>query len=57
MTLNLIELAKAAAQLRNRSSLDALKRLYAIEREYIRRIEQQQEVCFGKEAGSHTAGH
>ena len=41
--LNLIELAHEAAQLKNRSSQTALRRLLAIDREYIRRIEQEQQ--------------
>jgi hypothetical protein len=44
MTRNLIDLAQEAGRLRNRSSIYVLRRLYAIEREYVRRIEQQQEV-------------
>ena len=41
--LNLIELAHEAAQLKNRSSQTALRRLLAIDREYIRRIERMEE--------------
>ncbi len=49
ITLNLIELAKAADQLRNRSSIYALRRLHEINREYARRITQAQENAgYGK---------
>jgi hypothetical protein len=41
--LDLIELAKAADQLRNRSSIYALKRLCAIRRAQGQRIMEQQE--------------
>jgi hypothetical protein len=51
ITLSLIELAKEAGRLRNRSSIYVLKRLYAIDREYVRRImEQQEQVHVQKEA-------
>ncbi len=43
ISLNLIELAKAADQLRNRSSIYALKRLCAIRRAQGQRIMEQQE--------------
>ncbi len=46
--MNLIELAKAADQLRNRSSSDALKRLCAIRRAQGQRIMEQQEQAHGK---------
>lgn len=36
--LNLIELAKEAGRLRNRSSMDALRRSIAVEREQMRRF-------------------
>lgn len=50
MTRSLIELAQEASKIRHLSNLDALKRLYAIEREQIRRImEQQEEVHAQKE--------
>ena len=44
IVLSLIELAKEAAQLRNRSSQNALRRLLAIDHEYIRRIETQEDT-------------
>jgi len=53
ISMNLIELAKAADQLRssNRSSIDALKRLCAIRRAQGQRIMEQQEQAHGKEEG------
>ena len=50
MALNLIELAQAADQLRNRSSIYALKRLCAIRRAQGQRImEQQEDIGYGKQ--------
>lgn len=57
LSLDLIELAKAASELRNRSSIYALHRLCAIRREQIRRITEQQEGYLGTKTGSHSAGH
>ena len=53
MMLDLIELAEEANRLRNRGSMYALKRLYAIDREYARRITQAQEDAGWQPTGEH----
>ena len=52
--LSLIDLAREAGRLRNRSSIYVLRRLYAIDREYIRRIMEQQEQAHAQ-SSKHTS--